>query len=97
MRLAFWRLRYPTELTDRAEGQYLRYLKTHAGEAAVWLVGERDMTGLAFLLKTAEPETAELAAARDLARETGAAEALALLLERQRDAAPRGLDKTFDL
>ena len=32
-----------------------------------------------------------------LARESGAAEALALLLEQQRDEAPRGLDKTFDL
>ena len=50
-----------------------------------------------FAAAEAEPETAELAAARDLARETGAAEALALLLEQQRDAAPRGLDKTFDL
>ena len=65
--------------------------------AAAWLVGERDMPGLAFLLRTAEPEAAELAAARDLARESGAAEALALLLEQQRDEAPRGLDKTFDL
>lgn len=97
VRLAFWRLRYPVELTPRAEGQYLSYLKAHAGEAAAWLVGERDMPGLAFLLRTAEPEAADLAAARDLAREIGAAEALALLLEQQRDAAPRGLDKTFDL
>ena len=39
----------------------------------------------------------ELAAARDLARESGAAEALAPLLGQQRDEAPRGLDKTFDL
>ena len=97
VRLAFWRLRYPAALTPRAEGQYLSYLKAPAGEAAAWLVGERDMPGLAFLLRTAEPEAAELAAARDLARESGAAEALALLLEQQRDEAPRGLDKTFDL
>ena len=97
VRLAFWRLRYPMELSPRAAEQYGSYLRTHAGEAAVWLVGERDMPGLAFLLRTAEPEAAELAAARDLARESGAAEALALLLEQQRDEAPRGLDKTFDL
>ena len=31
VRLAFWRLRYPVELTPRAEGQYLSYLKAHAG------------------------------------------------------------------
>ena len=97
VRLAFWRLRYPAELTDRAEGQYLRYLRAHAGEAAAWLVGERDLPGLAFLLETAPPDRAALSAACDLARETGAAGALALLLEQQRDAAPQGLDKTFDL
>lgn len=97
VRLAFWRLRYPAELTPRAEGQYLSYLKAHAGEAAAWLVGERDLPGLAFLLETAEPDQAALSAACGLARETGATGALALLLERQRDAAPRGLDKTFDL
>ena len=38
-----------------------------------------------------------LSAACALARESGVSEALALLLEQQRDAAPRGLDKTFDL
>ena len=97
VRLAFWRLRYPAELTDRAEGQYLRYLRAHAGEAAVWLVGERDLPGLAFLLETAEPDREALAAACGLAREAGDAGALALLLEQQRDTAPRGLDKTFDL
>ena len=97
VRLAFWRLRYPVELTPRAEGQYLSYLRAHAGEAAVWLVGERDMPGLAFLLRTAEPDREALSAACALARESGGSEALALLLEQQRDAAPRGLDKTFDL
>ena len=84
-------------LTPRAEGQYLSYLRAHAGEAAVWLVGERDMPGLAFLLRTAEPDREALSAACALARESGVSEALALLLEQQRDAAPRGLDKTFDL
>ena len=42
-------------------------------------------------------ERAALSAACALARESGVSEALALLLEQQRDAAPRGLDKTFDL
>ncbi len=71
MRLAFWRLRYPVELTPRAEGQYLSYLRAHAGEAAVWLVGERDMPGLAFLLRTAEPDREALSAACALAGERG--------------------------
>ena len=77
--------------------RYLSYLRAHAGEAAVWLVGERDMPGLAFLLRTAEPDREALSAACALARESGVSEALALLLEQQRDVAPRGLDKTFDL
>ena len=97
VRLAFWRLRYPVELTPRAEGQYLRYLKSHAGEAAAWLVRERDLPGLAFLLKAAKPDRAALAAASTLARELGVSGALALLLEQQRDTAPQGLDRTFDL
>ena len=82
VRLAFWRLRYPVELTPRAEGQYLSYLRAHAGEAAVWLVGERDMPGLAFLLRTAEPDREALSAACALARESGVSEALALLLDK---------------
>ena len=97
VRLAFWRLRYPVELAPRAEGQYLSYLKAHAGEAAVWLVRERDTEGLAFLVKTAVPEGTDLTAASALARELGASEALALLLEQRRFAVPRGLDRTFEL
>ena len=46
---------------------------------------------------TAEPDREALSAACALARESGVSEALALLLEQQRDVAPRGLDKTFDL
>ena len=97
VRLAFWRLRYPAELTDRARARYLAYLRDHAGEAAVWLAGERDVSHLAFLLREAPPEGEALSAACELARRSGNTAALALLLERQRDTAPRGLDKSFDL
>ena len=31
VRLAFWRLRYPAELSPRAEERYLTYLRAHAG------------------------------------------------------------------
>lgn len=48
------------------------------------------MPGLAFLLRTAEPDREALSAACALARESGVSEALALLLEQQRDAAPGG-------
>ena len=97
VRLAFWRLRYPAELTDRARERYLAHLRAHSGLAAAWLVGERDLPGLAFLLKTARLDREALSAACALARETGNTGALALLLEQRRDAVPRGLDRTFDL
>lgn len=97
VRLAFWRLRYPAELSPRAEERYLDYLRAHAGEAAVWLAGERDVSHLAFLLRAAPPAGEDLSAACGLARKMGNTAALALLLEGRRDAAPRGLDKRFDL
>lgn len=97
MRLAFWRLRYPAGLTPQAESQYLPYLRAHISQAAAWLVRERNLPGLAFLLETVSPDREALAAACALARELGASGALALLLEQQRDTAPQGLDKTFEL
>ena len=94
VRLAFWRLRYPVELTPRAEGQYLSHLRAHAGEAAVWLVGERDMPGLAFLLRTAEPDREALSAACALARESGAPRPWPCCWNSS-GMQPRGLDKTL--
>ena len=97
LRLAWWRLRYPAELTEKAEADYLAYLEDHAAEALRWLLAERDTAGLAFLLERTEPDKATLSAACALARETGAAEAQAILLEEQHRRFPAGLDKCFDL
>ena len=81
LRLAFWRLRYPLDLTPEAEAAYLDYLTAHAGEALTWLLGERDTESLSFLLERAKPGPEALAGGCALARELGATEALALLLE----------------
>ena len=97
IRMAFWRLRYPAELSDRAREAYWSYLRANRDPAAMWLVGAGDVPGLAFLLREAPLEGEGLCAVCALARERGNTGALALLLEQRRDAAPRGLDKTFDL
>ena len=97
LRLAWWRLRYPLELTEKAETAYLAYLRTHIVQAVDWLLAERDTAGLAFLLDRTEPDKAALAAACAQARGQGAAEALALLLEEQHRRFPAGAEKTFEL
>ncbi|WP_295583129.1 hypothetical protein, partial [uncultured Oscillibacter sp.] len=39
LRLAWYRLRYPVELTEKAAAGYLGYLKSRAEAAVAWLVG----------------------------------------------------------
>ena len=97
LRLAWWRLRYPVELTEQAERRYTAYLRDHTDEAVRWLLAQRDPAGLRFLLARTEPTRELLSAACALAREEGAPEALAILLEEQHKRFPSGLDKTFDL
>lgn len=97
LRLAWWRLRCPVELTEKAEAAYLAYLEDHAAEALRWLLAERDTAGLAFLLDRTAPDRETLTTACALARENGVAEAQAILLEEQHRRFPAGLDKSFDL
>ena len=97
LRLAFWRVRYPVELSEPAEKAYLAHLRSQAAEAVDWLLAEKDMAGLSFFLKRTEPDRDTLAAACQQAREAGAAEAVALLLEEQHRRFPAGMDKSFDL
>ena len=97
MRLAWYRLRFPLELTDQCAAAYRQYLRSHTGEVLTWLLESRDAQGVAFLLRQAPPDREALAAACALARELGAAEALALLLEDQHKRFPAGRRRTFDL
>ena len=53
--------------------------------------------GLAFLLNRTAPDRDTLAAACQRAREAGAAEAVALLLEEQHRRFPAGGNRSFDL
>jgi len=97
MRLAWWRLRYPLELSDSAGEDYLDYLRQHVEEIMGWLLSQRDSEGMAFLLKLLQVERDTLSAACETARETEQAETVAILLEEQHRRFPAGLDKTFDL
>lgn len=97
LRLAYTRLRWPAGLEPFAEKQYIEYLTAHAEDALLWQFSRRDATGLRLLLDRLEPDAALLHTACAQARAEGNTEALALLLERQRKAQPRGLDRDFDL
>lgn len=97
LRLAWWRLRYPVELTEQAESDYLAYLGANVLSAARWLLAERDAAGLRFLLSHTDWSREILTAACDLARQADMPEALALLLEEQHKRFPSGLNKCFEL
>lgn len=97
LRLAWWRLRYPVELTERAEAAYLAHIRANAPAAARWLLAERDTAGLRFLLDHTDWTREDLADICAQARQADTPEALALLLEEQHRRFPTGLEKTFDL
>ena len=97
LRLVWWRLRYPLELSDSAQEEYLTYLRSHVEEAAHWRLQERDAAGLQFLLRETEPTREFLAQLCAEARKYDAPEVLAILLEEQHRRFPAGAEKTFDL
>lgn len=97
IRLAWYRLRWPLELSKDAEKQYLNYLREQTAEAVRWLLTQRDQSNLRFLLQRTEPDRETLSAACAVARENQAAEALAILLEEQHRRFPVGVNKSFDL
>lgn len=97
IRLAWFRLRYPTDLLDWARAQYWKHLQENQEETLRWLVAEKDAAGIRFLLCGVTPDRESLAAACQQAREQEAAEVLAILLETQHRLYPVGAEKNFDL
>ena len=95
LRLAWYRLRYPVELGEKAEPLYREYLQAHILDAMNWLLEEGTASDLAALLSWAEPTREQLSAVTAKAREAGAAEVLAILLETMNRRFSR--KKTFDL
>ena len=97
LRLAWWRLRYPMDLTDQAEVAYWVYLRDHGMDTARWLLSRRDAAGLRTLFSRTDWTREDLSELCDLARGQDATEVLAVLLEEQHRRFPSGMDKTFDL
>ena len=97
IRLAWYRLRFPVELSEKAEQDYLAYLRTQTAATVRWLLTQRDQSDLRFLLAKTEPHRETLAEACAIARENHAPEALAILLEEQHRRFPAGVHKSFDL
>lgn len=97
LRLAWWRLRYPEALTDRAAADYRAYLRSRVPEAVELLLSLGDAGDLRLLLAEAPPDRGALSAACALARERGNAAALALLLEEQHRRFPAGAARDFTL
>ena len=83
LRLAYCRLRWPAELSERAAGTYRAYLEKHRADALRYAVGTRDAEGLRLALGLDGVSREELADALDAARAASFTEGAALLLERR--------------
>lgn len=97
MRLAFYRLRWPRGLSDRAAATYGAYLESACGAVLCWLLREGDTRGLSWYLEGFPPGREALIDALALSRTLGRPEATAVLLEQQHRRFPAGRAKTFDL
>lgn len=97
LRLAWYRLRWPAELSDAAAEGYRSYLNAHAGDALRLLLSEKGGADLPFLFNQICPDRESLSAACALARERGNTPALAVLLEEEHRRFPAGMEKSFTL
>ena len=95
LRLAWWRLYYPKELSAEAAAGYRAYLGNHAAAALRFLLSLRDTRMLDAFLGDVECDAPALREASALARENGDTAALALLLDELHRR--RGGEKSFEL
>ena len=95
--LAYCRLRWPDELSDRAREQYAAFLRLHMREALSLAMRERDARGLRILLSLGLPDASTLETAMNESRSLRFTEATALLLEQRRGQAGAGRRKKFEL
>ena len=97
LRLAWTRLRWPEDLSEKAEAQYWHYLKERKELALMYQLDQRDPQGLNLMIDGLEPEEELIHLACEKARSDRNTEALALLLEHQHKEETTGFDKDFDL
>ena len=97
LRLAYYRLRYPSRLSRQAEERYSCYLNANIGRALSFALRERDMHGLRMLLDLGMLEKETLDAALRESRTLQITEATAILLEKHRARLAAGRARTFEL
>ncbi len=97
LRLAYYRLRWPSKLSDRAREQYAAYLRRRMGDALSFALRERDAEGLRLLLGLGACPDEILDAALREARESRDTEATALLLEKRHSGPAAGRVKKYEL
>ena len=97
LRLSYYRLRYPAELSDAARAQYLDYLRAHAGEAYALVLRLEDTEGLRLLLQAQLGDSGDLERALSQARTLGRTEETALLLEARQRRFGAGRQRRFEL
>ena len=97
LRLAYFRLRYPTELSEAARARYLDHLRRNAAAALSLALRLEDAEGLRLLLGESVGESEALSAALDEARSLGRTEAVALLLAERQRRFGAGRRRSFEL
>ena len=95
LRLAWWRVCCPGELSAEADAGYRRFLAAHAGEALRYVLSLRNSALVHVLLERIDCPPEALRDAAALARENRDTAAVALLLEEQHRKT--GAQKSFDL
>ena len=97
LRLGYYRLRYPAELSDRAREQYAAFLRQNLREALSFALKEKDAHGLRLLLELGVTDADALDFALNESRALRFTEATALLLEQRRKTPGTGKTKKFEL
>ncbi len=97
LRLAFCRLRWPADLSERAAAVYRAYLEKHREDALLYALRMRDGEGLSLALSLAGLTQGDLTAALDAARASGYTEGAALLLEKRHRLFPTQTSRKWEL
>ena len=92
VRLAWYRLRYPAELSDSAKLSYKDFIRSHARDALDLIISERDSQGLSLLLGLFEISEDSIAYALELARKKHCTELMPLLLEKTKGSSHSSSD-----
>ena len=92
VRLAWYRLRYPAELSDSAKLSYKDFIRSHARDALDLIISERDSQGLSLLLGLFEISEDSIAYALELARKKHCTELMPLLLEKTKSSSHSSSD-----